>query len=218
LSPGNKLKGENNFIFRSNVTLSYVCLFTLELMFLDLFHFYHLKNSQIMWQKVNETILASCLYWEQSFCLLLTRTKVIIVLLLSLLSFFGVTGIWTQDSPPAKQVHHYLSHTSSLFCSGYFADVVLGTLCLGWQAWATGTWLYSSLFTGDIKWLITNAKSQWNVTGDLCRKRILDPNVERLNQNKKYLSYSFKCKLTWFHWAKKTYTVLWRTCQYPYKI
>jgi hypothetical protein len=81
LSPGNKLKGENNFIFRSNVTLSYVCLFTLELMFLDLFHFYHLKNSQIMWQKVNETILASCLYWEQSFCLLLTRTKVIIVLL-----------------------------------------------------------------------------------------------------------------------------------------
>jgi hypothetical protein len=36
--------------------------------------------------------------------------------------FFGGTGIWTY-------VYHF-SHTSSPFCSGYFGNGILGTICL----------------------------------------------------------------------------------------
>jgi hypothetical protein len=32
----------------------------------------------------------------------------------------------------AKQVLHYLSHASSPFCSGYFGDGFLRTICLDW--------------------------------------------------------------------------------------
>jgi hypothetical protein len=40
-------------------------------------------------------------------------------------------GGCTQSFALAKQAYH-LSHTSSLFCSGYFGDGVCWTICPGW--------------------------------------------------------------------------------------
>jgi hypothetical protein len=45
---------------------------------------------------------------------------------------FSGTGIWTWGFMLAKQVFYCLSHRSSPFCSGYFEDGILGTVCLGW--------------------------------------------------------------------------------------
>jgi hypothetical protein len=39
--------------------------------------------------------------------------------------FFGETGDFAQ-------VLYYLTHTSGPFCSGYFGDGVLQTICSGW--------------------------------------------------------------------------------------
>jgi hypothetical protein len=55
--------------------------------------------------------------------------------------FFGGTGVWTQGFVLAKQVLekqvlYYLSHISSLFCSGYLGDGFSQTICLGWP-WTT---------------------------------------------------------------------------------
>jgi hypothetical protein len=38
--------------------------------------------------------------------------------------FFGGNGVGTQGFTLANQVLYCLSHTSSLFCSGYFGDGV----------------------------------------------------------------------------------------------
>jgi hypothetical protein len=46
--------------------------------------------------------------------------------------FFYGTGVWTQSFMLAKQALYCLSHTSSPFCSGYFGDGVLRTVCPGW--------------------------------------------------------------------------------------
>jgi hypothetical protein len=48
------------------------------------------------------------------------------------LLFFGKTGIWTQGFVLTNLVLYFLSHTASLFCSGYFGDGVLWTMCLSW--------------------------------------------------------------------------------------
>jgi hypothetical protein len=45
--------------------------------------------------------------------------------------FFGETGVELRDHA-CKQALYCLSHTSSPFCSGYFGDGVLGTICAGW--------------------------------------------------------------------------------------
>jgi hypothetical protein len=53
-------------------------------------------------------------------------------------SFFGggdvgrQTGVWIEGFALAKQALYHLSHTSSLFCSGYFGDGILRTICPGW--------------------------------------------------------------------------------------
>jgi hypothetical protein len=54
--------------------------------------------------------------------------------------FFVVwgTGVYTQGFALAKQALYFLSHTSSPFCYGYFGDMVLRTIYLGWpQTWIT---------------------------------------------------------------------------------
>jgi hypothetical protein len=51
----------------------------------------------------------------------------------SFISFFlwvGGTDIWTQSFTAGKQLLYWLSHISSPFCSGYFWDGVLQTICL----------------------------------------------------------------------------------------
>jgi hypothetical protein len=49
------------------------------------------------------------------------------------MSFFSDgTGVCSQGLVLGKQALYYLSHTSSLFCSGNFEDVVLQTVHLGW--------------------------------------------------------------------------------------
>jgi hypothetical protein len=49
-------------------------------------------------------------------------------------SFCG-TEVWIQGFVLAKQALNCLSHSSSPFCSGYFGNGVLQTICLGWL-WA----------------------------------------------------------------------------------
>jgi hypothetical protein len=46
-------------------------------------------------------------------------------------SFLGGLRL-TQDFVLAKQVLYHLIHSSSPFCSGYFGDRVLQTICPGW--------------------------------------------------------------------------------------
>jgi hypothetical protein len=60
-----------------------------------------------------------------------------LIYLESVFFFFLVgPGIWTQGFILAKQVLYSSSHTSSLFCSGYFEDEVSQTICLCWP-WNT---------------------------------------------------------------------------------
>jgi hypothetical protein len=40
--------------------------------------------------------------------------------------------LWAQGFTLAKQTLYCLSHTSSAFCSGYFGDEVLWTICSNW--------------------------------------------------------------------------------------
>jgi hypothetical protein len=86
------------------------------------------------------------------------------LIVFSLYYFFSGTRIWTQVFILAKQALYPWSHSSSSFCSGYFGDGVLGTICPGWpqikilpisaspkylglHVWATGrhTHLFQSL-------------------------------------------------------------------------
>jgi hypothetical protein len=48
----------------------------------------------------------------------------VIVAVLLVSGFFGVTGVLTQGFTPAKQALYCLSHISNPFCSGYFGDGV----------------------------------------------------------------------------------------------
>jgi hypothetical protein len=50
--------------------------------------------------------------------------------------FFCGTGIWTQVFTLATQVFYCLSHVSSPFCSSYFGNGVLQTICSDWP-WTT---------------------------------------------------------------------------------
>jgi hypothetical protein len=61
---------------------------------------------------------------------------------------FDGTGAWTQRFVFTKQVLYHLSHTSSPFCSGYFGDGVLQTICPGWPWTVTLLILASQRETG----------------------------------------------------------------------
>jgi hypothetical protein len=42
-------------------------------------------------------------------------------------------GLNFEEFMLAKQVLYHLSHSSSSFCSGYFGDAVLETICWDWS-------------------------------------------------------------------------------------
>jgi hypothetical protein len=45
---------------------------------------------------------------------------------------FFLVGLGFQDFMLAKQTLYHLSHISSSFCSDYFENGVIPTICLGW--------------------------------------------------------------------------------------
>jgi hypothetical protein len=52
---------------------------------------------------------------------------------ITIFHFFGEgcrTGVWTQDFMLANQESYCWSHTSNLFCSGYFRDGIFFLICL----------------------------------------------------------------------------------------
>jgi hypothetical protein len=53
----------------------------------------------------------------------------------SFFSLFNGTIVWTHDFTLAKQVLYPLSHTASLFCSGYFWDRASLFAQAGWTPW-----------------------------------------------------------------------------------
>jgi hypothetical protein len=67
-----------------------------------------------------------------SFSLFPSFPSFISFFLSSFFSFFLFcgTGVWIQGSLLTKQVLYHLSHFSSPFCSGYFGDGVLPSICL----------------------------------------------------------------------------------------
>jgi hypothetical protein len=64
-----------------------------------------------------------------------------------------------QDFMFAKHVLYHLSHTSSLFCSGYFEDGVSWTICQGWPQ-ATNLPISASQVAGIIGISLSKVYSQ----------------------------------------------------------